>query len=215
MRRLAPVLLAASLAHADDGTDPHQWLEAVEDEAALDWVRERNAETTDALTADPAFASRKAKLLSIYDSNERIAYPSQMGGSWYNFWQDAEHPKGLWRRTSEASYRAGNPEWEIVLDIDALGKKEGENWVYKGSSCLYPEYRRCLIELSRGGADATVTREFDIQTKEFVEGGFYLPEAQRTTSWIDQHPIYVMTDFGDGPFTVSGDPPVTTPWTLA
>lgn len=212
MRRLLPLLLAPGLANAADAEDSHQWLEAVDAEEALDWVRARNAETTGALAQDPAFDALKNKLLSIYDSDERIAYPSQMGDHWYNFWQDGEHPRGVWRRTTEDSYRTGEPDWETVLDVDALGKAEGENWVYKGSSCLYPEYRRCLLRLSRGGADATVTREFDMVDKTFVEGGFYLPEAKGRAGWIDQDTVFVQTDFGEGTLTDSGYARQTKRW---
>jgi len=212
---LALFLAAPVLAHAqDEPDDPFLWLEEVEGEQALEWSRARNAETTGALEQVQGFEALEQELLAIYDSDERIAYPSQMGGYWYNLWRDGEHPRGVWRRTTRASYMAdGDPEWEVVLDIDALGKAEGESWVWKGSTCLYPEYRRCLISLSRGGADAVVVREFDTVDKAFVEGGFELPEAKGRVGWIDQDTVYVSTDFGEGTMTDSGYPRQTRRWT--
>lgn len=211
-RVLLPLSLLPMAAFAADGDDPHQWLEEVEAEKSLDWARARNAETTGALTADPEFTALKERLRSIYDSDERIAYPSKMGDHWYNFWQDADHPRGIWRRTTPESYRSGEPSWETVLDVDALGKAEGVSWVWKGQTCLPPEYRRCLVNLSRGGADATVIREFDLVDRAFVEGGFELPEAKGRASWIDLDTLFVSTDFGEGTMTDSGYPRQVRRW---
>ena len=122
---------------------------------AVESANARNAESEAALTEDPAFDALRKELQAIYDSDARIPYPSQMGAYWYNFWKDGEHPRGVWRRTSRQAYLAGGDiPWEVVLDVDALGKAEGESWVWHGARCLPPEYRRCLLSLSRGGADA-------------------------------------------------------------
>ncbi|MFT4625290.1 MAG: prolyl oligopeptidase, partial [Myxococcota bacterium] len=193
--------------------DPFIWLEGVTDEAALAWVRERNTAATDAISADPGFAALQARLRTILDSDDRIPYVGKRGEKLYNFWRDGEHPKGLWRSTTLASYRTDAPEWEVVLDLDALGSAEDEAWVWKGSSCLPPEYRKCLLSLSRGGADATVTREFDAVDKRFVADGFVLPEAKGGLGWIDADTVFVATDFGEGSLTDSGYPRVVKTWT--
>ena len=198
--------------HIDASADPHLWLEDVSGDAALAWVRERNAATQKLLQAQPDFEATRAKLLAILDSKDRIPSIVRRGGWLYNFWQDASQQRGLWRRTLLAEYRKAQPAWEPVLDLDALAKTEGENWVWGGADCLGPDYRRCLISLSRGGADAKVVREFDAIAKAFVPGGFTLPEAKSDVAWIDADHIYVGTDFGPGSMTASGYPRIVKRW---
>lgn len=192
--------------------DPYLWLEDVEGEKALDWVRTQNAASKDMLEGIQGFAELRDDLRAILDSNDKIPFVREMGGYLYNFWQDANNPRGLWRRTTLESYRSTAPEWEVILDLDALNKAEGENWVWAGSDCLRPEYTRCLLSLSRGGADANVTREFDIASKSFVEGGFFRPEAKGGMGWIDLDTVFVYTDFGDGSMTSSGYPRIAKRW---
>ena len=213
MVQMLPLLLLGTLVNAQTpDEDPHLWLEEVTGEEALAWVRERNAVTVDALASDEAFGRVEARLRSILDSDARIPYVSQRAKYLYNFWRDAEHPKGLWRRTTLDQYRTDAPEWDVVLDLDALAASEGENWVWKGAVCLSPDYERCLIALSRGGADATVHREFDVTSRQFVADGFVLPEAKTDVSWVDRDALYVATDFGEGSLTDSGYPRVVKRW---
>jgi prolyl oligopeptidase len=197
---------------AHPGDDPHLWLEDVLGEPALAWVRQRNAATEATLGGDPEFAANRARILAILDSTERIPYVGKRGAWFYNFWQDAQNPRGLWRRTTPADYEAAQPAWQTVLDLDALGRAEGENWVWHGASFLRPDDRRCLISLSRGGADATVTREFDVVDRRFVADGFTLPEAKGGASWRDLDSVYVATDFGPGSMTTSGYPRLVKLW---
>ena len=192
--------------------DPYLWLEDVEGKDALDWVRARNAVSEKQLAGDPRFEQVRTSLLEILDSNARIPYVGKMGQYYYNFWRDKQNPQGVWRRTTLEEYRKDEPKWEVLLDIDALGKAEGVNWVWGGAECLRPDYDRCLIDLSRGGADATVTREFDVSDKAFVEGGFSRPEAKGQVGWIDIDTVYVSTDFGDGSMTDSGYPRIAKEW---
>ena len=192
--------------------DPYIWLEDVGGEKALNWVEEQNEQSLGYLMSKPLYKELYEKNLEVYNSDERIPYVGQMGDYFYNFWRDDENPRGLWRRTTLEEYKKENPEWEIILNLDELAEKEDENWVYKGSNCLYPTYDRCLINLSRGGADATVVREFDIESKSFVKDGFQLPEAKSSLSWIDKDTLYVGTDFGDGSMTDSGYPRVVKVW---
>ncbi|SDE09804.1 prolyl oligopeptidase family serine peptidase [Aquimonas voraii] len=192
--------------------DPYLWLEDVEGEKALDWVRAQNAASKDSLESLEGFAQLRDDLRAILDSNDKIPFVREMGGYLYNFWQDANNPRGLWRRTTLDSYRSAAPQWEVILDLDALNKAEGENWVWAGADCLRPEYTRCLLSLSRGGADANVTREFDVATKSFVEGGFFRPEAKGGMGWIDLDTVFVYTDFGDGSMTSSGYPRIAKRW---
>ncbi|MFO0422255.1 MAG: S9 family peptidase, partial [Planctomycetia bacterium] len=201
-----------TVAHADD-TDPYLWLEDVGGEKPLAWVRERNAESVAALGAGTSFASLEQRLLSILDSKAKIPYVAQIGGRFYNFWRDAAHPKGLWRRTTLAEYRKPEPAWETVLDLDALAASEGENWVWHGATVLEPEGRLCLVALSRGGADADGVREFDLETKAFVPGGFSLPEAKSRVAWRGRDSLFVATDVGPGSLTTSGYPRTVREWT--
>jgi prolyl oligopeptidase len=193
-------------------TDPYQWLEDVQSERSLAWVRERNAQSEAVLQAEPGFATLRTRLREVLDSREQIPYVSRQGDWLYNLWRDADNPRGLWRRTTLAEYRKAKPVWETVLDIDALGKAEKENWVWAGASCLWPDYRKCLLSLSRGGADATVVREFDTVSKQFVAGGFTVPEAKSSVEWLDANTVYVGSDFGPGSLTDSGYPRVIKRW---
>ena len=193
-------------------TDPYLWLEDVQGERALAWVRERNAATERQLQAVPGYEQRRLAVLSVLDSSERIPRVQRAGPWLYNLWQDAKNRRGLWRRTTMVEYQKPQPAWETVLDLDALGKAESENWVWGGAACLGPTYRRCLLSLSRGGADAKVVREFDAVDKRFVEGGFVVPEAKTDITWADADTVYVGSDFGPGSLTDSGYPRVVKRW---
>jgi len=192
--------------------DPHQWLEDVTSDRALSWVRDHNAKAEKELAGGEAFSKLEGDILKIMDSDAKIPYISKAGAYYYNFWRDAQHVRGLWRRTSLEEYRKPQPKWEVVLDVDALGKAEKENWVFHGAEFLRPGFQRCLISLSRGGSDASVVREFDVTTKAFVTDGFQLPEAKSHHSWIDIDSIFVSTDFGPGSLTTSGYPRVAKLW---
>ena len=192
--------------------DPYLWLEDVTGDKALSWVRQQDALSTNELARAPEFEVIRRRILSILDSKEKIPYVTKYGAYFYNFWRDQRHVRGLWRRTSLAEYKKAEPAWETVLDLDLLSAAEKENWVWKGSEVLYPSYDRALLMLSRGGADATVVREFDLLKKEFVTNGFYLPEAKSDTAWRDRDTLYVGTDFGPGSLTSSGYPRIIKEW---
>jgi prolyl oligopeptidase len=192
--------------------DPYLWLEEVTGDEALAWARARNAETVAELTERPRFTDLRDGIREVLDADDRIPYVRRRGEYLYNFWQDAANPRGLWRRTTLEEYRTPDPAWEIVLDVDALAAAEDESWVWQGATVLRPAYRRALVELSRGGADAAVVREFDLTTLSFVDGGFELPEAKSRISWIDEDRIYVGTDFGEGSLTSSGYPRISKEW---
>ena len=204
IRHLTSMGVTVALLGCSTDEDPYLWLEDVGGEEALTWVEERNRATRSAFAEDPDFESLEQRLRGIFDADDRIPYVYKAGDWYYNLWQDEHNPRGLWRRTSLEEYRKPDPSWEVVLDIDALGKAEGENWVYGGASILVPTYDRCLLRLSRGGADADVVREFDLVAKAFVDGGFSLPEAKQTVAWAGRDEIFVATDFGPGTMTDSG-----------
>jgi prolyl oligopeptidase len=197
---------------AEMPADPYLWLEDVTGEKPLAWVRERNAKSVAALAETAGFRDLEARILKILDSKEKIPFVTKIGDRFYNFWRDADHPKGLWRRTTLEEYRRPAPAWETVLDLDALAKAEGENWVWHGATVLEPEDRLCLVSLSRGGADADVVREFDLGTKTFVPGGFTLPEAKSRVAWQGRDSLLVATDFGLGSLTSSGYPRIIREW---
>ncbi|WP_348754738.1 prolyl oligopeptidase family serine peptidase [uncultured Aquincola sp.] len=203
---------AAPAAPDAAAADANLWLENVQGDDALAWVRAQNAATRAQLETDPRFVPMRDKLREILDSKARIPVVARRADALYNFWRDEAHPRGLWRRTTLAEYRKAEPAWETVLDLDALAAAEKENWVWSGATCLGPDYRRCLISLSRGGADATVVREFDSVSKQFIEGGFHLPEAKSRLDWADENTLYVATDFGPGSLTDSGYPRVIKRW---
>ena len=192
--------------------DPYLWLEDVTGDKALEWVRARNAKTQSKFEADPNFNKLRDDLLAILDSDARIPMVNKSGEYYYNFWRDKKNERGLWRRTTLEEYRKAEPKWEIILDLDKLAKDESENWVWSGVSLLRPKYDRALINLSRGGADATVTREFDMEKREFVQSGFERPEAKGGLDWMDRDSVFVFTDFGEGSQTKAGYPRIVKLW---
>ncbi|MGN6334498.1 prolyl oligopeptidase family serine peptidase [Mycobacterium sp.] len=202
-----------SQAHAapDDDQDPYLWLEDVTGDAALDWVRARN-EPTLARFRDESFERMRIEALEVLDTDARIPYVVRRGEHLYNFWRDAANPRGLWRRTTLDSYRTDSPEWDVLIDVDELGRADGEKWVWAGAGVIYPEYTRALVSLSRGGSDASIVREFDMLTRQFVDDGFELPEAKSQVSWCDPDTVLVGTDFGADSLTDSGYPRVVKRW---
>jgi prolyl oligopeptidase len=204
----APLLAQEATAFAQsDATDPYLWLEEVEGERALAWVEEQNTASLGTLQGDPRYQPLHDAALAILESRDRIPAPGFLNsGLISNFWQDATNVRGVWRRTTLDSYRTEAPQWETVLDIDALARAEGKNWVYRGANCLAPEERLCLVSLSDGGKDAVTVREFDTVTRTFVEGGFELAESKGGVTWIDANTLLISRDFGEGTLTTSGYP---------
>ncbi|MEZ5938764.1 MAG: hypothetical protein R3C52_11170 [Hyphomonadaceae bacterium] len=194
----------------------HLWLEEVEGEQALAWVHGQNERTLGVLQSDPRYQGYYDAALQIATSKARIPYGSIRDGYVYNFWQDTDHERGLWRRTTPESYATANPDWETLLDIDALSAAEGANWVYKGVDCLAPDYTRCLVSLSNGGKDAATVREYDLATRTFVADGFVIPEAKSQELWVDKDTLLIATDWGEengqATLTTSGYPYVAKLW---
>jgi len=187
---MPPTDLRPTLDAPDD--DPYLWLEDIDGPEALAWVEAQNARTL-ARLATPAFEADRDTIRKILDRPDNIPAVSRRGGLLYNFWRDAEHPRGLWRRTTIASYRADAPDWDVLLDLDALATAEAEDWVWAGASTLLPSHDRAILRLSRGGGDAVVLREFDMQARAFVAGGFNLPEAKGGIDWLDHDTLLLMT----------------------
>ena len=193
--------------------DPYIWLEQARSPEALEWVAKENERTLAAFEADPRYAQLKAEALAIFDSEDRIPFASFRPDGLYNFWQDKANPKGLLRRTTLESYRTDKPVWETIIDVDALAKAEGKEWVYQGSTCLPPALNKCMIALSDGGEDATIMREFDTSTKQFVAGGFVLDaKSLGGIDWIDADSLLVGRSFGEGTLTESEYPFTSRVW---
>jgi len=203
---------ATSRSHAtQEGTDPYLWLEDVHGEKSMEWVKAQNARSTAILRADADYQADYEAILKVMDAADRIPY-ADLDHQWvFNFWQDAQHHKGLWRRTSISDYAQAAPAWEMLLDLDRLSADEHENWVWKGAECN-PSLKRCLLHLSRGGGDAVVVREFDLATGSFVAAGFRLEEAKSSITWLDEDTVLVGTDFGPGSMTTSGYPRIVKLW---
>lgn len=193
--------------------DTYAWLEEIDSAQSMAWVQAQNARTEAEIASSGLFRQIKSDIRAILDSDARIPGVQKIGDLYYNFWKDREHERGIWRRTTLDEYRKDHPRWGTVLDLDTLNEAEGENWVWQGADALKPDCTRCLIDLSRGGADANVTREFDLAAKEWVEDGFYRPESKGGLGWIDRDTVYVYTDFGDDSMTRSGYPRIVKQWT--
>ncbi len=211
---LALMTALPPLAHAAPNDSPNDlWLEDVTGKPALDWVAKQNQASTGELAGSAEFKAMDDRFLAILNSKERIPDVSRIGERWYyNFWRDAQHVRGIWRRTTLEEFRKAEPAWETVLDLDSLGTAENENWVWEGAEALAPDYTRCLVRLSRGGADARVTREFDLERKAFVPDGFTLPESKSDISWIDRDRVYLGAAFDSSMMTTSGYPRIVREW---
>lgn len=198
-----------AFAHTLPADDPYLWLEEVEGERALNWVRAQNGRSLPVLQNDPRYAALEQDALAIVRAKDRLTFGGFFGGYISNFWQDTDHVRGIWRRADFASWRAGRPVWETLLDIDALAATEDKNWVYQGNDPFDPHdiwNTRVLLSLSNGGKDAKVQREWDVATRSFVSGGFMIPEAKSDTTWFDKDTLLIGTDWGPDSLTPSGYP---------
>jgi prolyl oligopeptidase len=213
---LALLALAGLAAAADfastDATDPYLWLEDIDGDRALDWVRARNAATERKMATQPLYQELRREALAALDSPSRLPEVEQMGRWIYNFWKDDKHPRGIYRRATLEEFRKPNPAWEVVLDVDDLAKREGKPWVFHGMDCLPPAYRECLVSLSPGGGDAEEIREFDPETLAFEPKGYSVPTAKTAVAWRDAETLFIGTDFGPGSLTTSGYPRAVRLW---
>ncbi len=189
-----------------DGTDPYQWLEDKDGAQSMAWVKEQNAKTLPVLEGNAHYQALYNDALAIAQAKGRIPYPDTLGDAIYNFWQDDQHVRGIWRRSTPASYASSSPAWTTVLDLDAISSTENANWVWKGANCEWPAQTRCLISLSNGGEDAVTVREFDLATSEFVKGGFSLPTGKQNVAWENANNVLVARAWSPGDLTPSGYP---------
>jgi prolyl oligopeptidase len=193
-------------------TDPYLWLEEVEGEKALDWARAQNKISDEAFKSLPLFTELRDRFLTVFNDKERVIYPDMVGDNVYNLWQDEKNERGIWRRMSKEDYLDGKNDWEVVLDLDKLSSEENRKWVFGGATWLGPEYNLCLLNLSDGGKDERVIREFDASKKSFVTGGFSVSESKGSATWIDRDNILVATNYGPGTMTTSGYPSIVKLW---
>ena len=204
---LAPCAAIAQMSHADSVADPYRWLEDVHGDRAMAWVKGENAKTTAVLEKDPRYAEIYHQALTMAQARDRIPYVSFLAGALYNFWQDSAHVRGIWRKTTLASYRSGKaPVWTVVLDLDSLARAENANWVWHGANCAQPAERRCMINLSDGGEDASTVREFDLPTHSFVKDGFTLSRGKQRLAWTSEDTLLVSREWNPGEVTTSGYP---------
>ncbi len=191
--------------------DPYLWLEEIEGAAAIAWVDEQNAATLERFGGS-GFISDRDTLTEILDRPDNIPFIGRRGARVFNFWKDAEHPRGLWRSTTLDSFRTGQPAWDILLDLDRLAEQEKEDWVWRSAVTLPPDHERAILQLSRGGSDAVVLREFNLRTRDFVADGFILPEAKGYADWLDKDTLLVSSALGEGMATRSGYARTTRIW---
>jgi prolyl oligopeptidase len=215
MRALPSVLLSwaalagpsvGMLAGQSSAADPFLWLEQLKGPRALNWVKAENARTLAVLQADSRFSGFYADALKIGEAQDRLPLPTIIGGAVYNFWQDQQHVRGIWRRTSLEDYAARDPAWWTVLDLDALASAEAKNWVWQGADCDSPSRQRCLISLSEGGEDASTIRELDLRSGRFVQNGFHLPRGKQGAVWAGEDRLLVAREWTAGQVTASGYP---------
>jgi prolyl oligopeptidase len=209
--RLSLCLLITGLCFAQEA-DKYQWLEDVSGERSMAWVKTENERSAKVLESDPRYPALEADALKVLESPDRLAIPDLNGGDIYNSWQDAQHVRGILRRATLSSYLTAQPQWQTILDFDALGKQDNEKWVNHGRICLQPENELCLMALSAGGEDATTMREFNLKTGTFVPGGFVLPRSKQSVAWLDKDTLLVARDWGPGTMTKSSYPFIVKLW---
>ena len=207
--------LSGAAQAADAGTDPYQWLEEPGGPRVLQWIHTENQRTLAALASDARFARFESEALAVDEAQDRIPMPAQLAGGITNFWRDAQHVRGIWRRTSEADYLAVHPRWKTVLDLDALARAEHANWVWHGAECAQPAENHCLLILSDGGEDAATLREFDLAAGRFVKNGFILPRGKQDAAWLDADTLIAAREWAPGELTASGYPYVVKPLSRA
>src|ERR1700691_61022 len=193
-------------------SDNYTWLEDIHGERQMAWVKAENARTAAVLEKNSHFAPLEAEALKVLESPDRLPEPELRNGVVYNTWRDAEHVRGIVRRTKLKDYLTAEPKWETVLDYDALSKADNQSWVGKGLECLHPEDELCLVALSAGGEDAVVLREMNLKAGEFVEGGFALPRGKQTVSWVDKDTLLIGRDWGPGTMSEAGYPVTVRRW---
>jgi prolyl oligopeptidase len=197
-------LIPAAARAQSAAADPFQWLEDIDSPRSMAWVETQNAKSAKRLEGDPRYAAFHDEAHAILTAQDRIPTPHIRAGGIDNFWQDGVHVHGIWRHTTLASYRTTTPQWETLLDLDALSKTEGKNWIWKGADCLKPAQTLCLVRLSNGGSDAVEIREFDTTTKSFVKGGFFLPDGKQNVAWINHDTLIADREWTPGEVTTSG-----------
>jgi len=207
----AAIFLVAAARGANNVDDPNLWLEDVHGQKPLGWVAEQNARTKAVVEADARYQGDHDAILKVLDATDRIPLGGIDHNFVFNFWQDADNPKGVWRRTTIADYANAKPNWQTLLDVDKIAKDEKENWIWKGASCS-DSLTRCLVFLSRDGGDAHVVREFDVATRTFLQEGFTLAHAKSGARYFGEDKVLFETDFGPGSMTASGYPRIVKLW---
>jgi prolyl oligopeptidase len=191
--------------------DPNLWLSDIHGAKAVAWAKAQTDKTLATLKGDPNYRRDYDSLLKILNANDRIAFGNLDRGDVFNFWQDAQHVRGLWRKAAIADYAKPDPKWDVLLDVDALDKAEGKPWVWQGADCA-PGFKRCLLRLSPGGSDASVVREYDPVAKKFFIDGFTLAVDKSDATYVDADTILFGTDFGPGTMTKSSYPRIVKIW---
>jgi prolyl oligopeptidase len=203
--QVALLVLAPAMAQSAED-DPYLWLEPFDNHQVMGWVHAENEKTLAVLEKDPHYEGFYKEALALAEASDRIPMPNFLDRALFNFWQDADHVRGIWRRTSAVGYRASDPQWQTVLDLDELARKEHANWVWKGAVCERSRERHCMLKLSDGGEDAISAREFDLQKRSFVASGFTLPQGKQQIAWESENTLLVALGSAKGELTRSGYP---------
>jgi len=208
---LAGVNVQAAPAPQSGDANPYLWLAQIHGRKALAWVQAQNGRSDLALETQPTYARDRAQILEVLNANTRIPEGMLDHGWVLNFWQSADHVRGIWRRTSIADYARKTPHWQTLLDIDQLDRQLHKDWVWQGADCT-SAFDRCLVKLSPGGGDAAEVREYDPKTRSFVSGGFTLPVAKSSAVYLRPDAVLIATDFGPGSMTPSSYPRIVKLW---
>ena len=207
-----PANVASAPQSVVEQPDKYTWLEDIYGDKQLAWVKAENMRTANVIEKNPRYATNQAEALKVLDSPERLAFSVFRSGDVYNTWRDADHVRGIIRRTTLEDYKSADPKWQTVVDYDALSKADNKSWVGKGANCLDPDETTCLLALSNGGEDAITMREIDLKTGKFVEGGFVVPSGKTRVAWVDKDTLLIGRDWGPGTMSEAGYPITVREW---
>src|ERR1044072_5603243 len=100
--------------------DPFTWLEEIRGERALAWARGESSRTLGELQGDPRYQANYDRALEILQARDRIPARTTRPGPPYILGPAAPPARPPPPPPPWPSPRPGEPQWETVLDIDAL-----------------------------------------------------------------------------------------------
>ena len=106
----------------------HQYLEEITGAQAMDWVLKENDNAFKRL-GNPEESKLYTQVLSVLDSKDKIPYVSKIGDLFYNFWTDADNPRG-----DNLNYYYAVPALKSRYIFRSMEKNDSDKFQNKQSS---------------------------------------------------------------------------------